>query len=200
MELIFQDQKIQLDNASSADDIITKMNELLDNGYYFSHFIADGKTIFDEHEEFLKQHEGNIAVLEIYAKTVKEFVNELLLETEMYVGGALPQLRGLAEEFYDNPTADSWTKMDQLLGGLQWIDQMLMTIGKTEAVPSNWEGYLSVSSVMQEEIQNLAEALKNEDHVLVGDIIQYELISNFEALDEQVKQTIDNEGTRYDLN
>ncbi|PIC88555.1 hypothetical protein CSV71_14295 [Sporosarcina sp. P21c] len=200
MELIFQDQRIQLDNASSAEDIIKKMNQLLDKGYYFSHFTADDKTIFEEHEEFLKQHEGHITVLEVYAKTVKEFVNELLLETEIYVEGALPELGGLAEEFYDNPTAESWTKMDQLLGGLQWIDQMLMTIGKTEAVPSNWEGYLNVSTAMREEIQNLAEALKNEDHVLVGDIIQYELKPNFEALDDQVKETIDNEGTRYDLN
>lgn len=200
MELIFLDQKIRLDDASKAEDIMAEMNKFLDKGYYFSHFSADEKFVYEDHENFLKEHEGHINVLEVYAKTVKEFVNELLLETEMYVEGALPELGGLAEEFYDNPTANSWTKMDQLLGGLQWIDQMLMTIGKTEAVPSNWESYLSVSSAMQEEIQNLAEALKNEDHVLVGDIIQYELKPNFEALDEQVKETIDNEGTRYDLN
>lgn len=200
MELIFLDQTIQLDDASTAEETIAEMNKFLGKGYYFSHFSADEKFVYEDHENFLKEHEGNINVLEVYAKTVKEFVNELLLETEMYVEGALPELERLAEEFYDNPTADSWTKLDQLLGGLQWIDEMLMTIGKTDAVPSNWKGYLSVSTTMQEEIQNLAEALKNEDHVLVGDIIQYELKPNFEALDEQVKETIDNEGTRYDLN
>ena len=186
VELIFKQQTIQLDNTSSPENIITEINTVLEKGYYFSHFIADGAEVYENHEQYLEQYANQIKELEVIAKTEKEFVNDLLLPS-------------LAEAFYDNPTQETWTRLEDFLGGLQWFDEMLMVIGKSEAVPVNWTSYLEKSSKMQEEISNLLEAMKNEDNILIGDIIQYELLSNFEVFDVEIKKTIDSEGTRYDL-
>ncbi|GKV64861.1 MULTISPECIES: hypothetical protein [unclassified Sporosarcina] len=199
MELIFQQQKITLDNAT-ADHIIKQINNLLAKDYYLSHFIADGIEVYENHESYLNEHAREIEELEIIAKTVKGFVNDLLLSAEEYTQRAIPELAPLAEAFYDNPQPETWTTLDQLLGGLQWINEMLMTIGKSMAVPSNWQGYLAVSDKMQEDIQSLAEAIENEDNVLIGDIIQYELLPNFEELEKEIQLTMDNEGLRHDLN
>lgn len=199
MELIFQQQTKTLDNVN-VEEIIEHINGLLSKNYYFSHFIADGLEVFEEHENYLNEHTGQIDKLEIIAKTVKEFVNDLLLSAEEYTKRAIPELSALAEEFYGNPKSESWFTLDQMLGGLQWINEMLLVIGKSEEVPSNWQEYIAVSYKMQEEIRNLAEAIENEDNVLIGDLIQYELLPNFEELEKEIQWTMDNEGTRYDLN
>lgn len=199
MELIFQQQTTTLDNAT-AENIMDQITNLLAKEYYLSHFIADGTEVYEDHGNYLNEHAGYIEKLEIVAKTVKEFVNDLLLSAEEYTQRAIPELAPIAEAFYDNPTPGTWATFDQLLGGLQWINEMLMTIGKSMAVPSNWQGYLMVSNKMQEEIRNLAEAIENEDNVLIGDIIQYELLPNFEELEKEIQLTMDTEGSRHDLN
>lgn len=199
MELIFQERTMTLDNPTAAD-IVEKINELLSEQYYFSHFIVDGTEIYEDHETYLEQHLTQLSRLEIVAKTVRQFVNDLLLSTESYIQRALPELTSLSEAFYDSPTTEAWGQLSDLLEGLQWMDAMLMAIGRSTAVPSNWQAYLKVSSAIQEEIRNLGEALENEDHVLIGDILQYELVPQFETLQSEVTTTIDNEGTRYDLN
>ncbi|MFC5604731.1 hypothetical protein [Sporosarcina koreensis] len=200
MELIFQQQSVKLNSSVSTEEIIKKINNLLDKGYYFSHFIADGIEVYDEHEFYLNKNGEHISRLEIIAKTVEEFVNDLLLSTEEYIERANPDLMILAEEFYDNPNAATWERLVQLLEGLQWLDEMLLVIGQSGTVPTNWKAYLTVSAKMQENIQTLSEAVENKDNILIGDIIKYELISVFENLNNEVKQTIDNEGIRHDLN
>ncbi|MFS0575531.1 hypothetical protein AB1K83_07855 [Sporosarcina sp. 179-K 3D1 HS] len=200
MELIFQQEIITFDGTPTAEEVIVKINELLENGYYFSHFIVDGEEVHGEHEDFLERYLGQLVRVEVIAKTVKEFVNDLFLSAEEYLERAVPELPILAEEFYDNPKPETWGKLDDLLGGLQWLDGMLMVIGQNGTVPYNWETYLTISSSMQEEIRNFAEAIENEDNVLIGDIIQYEILPNFEELGNEVKKTIDNEGMRHDLN
>lgn len=199
MELIFQERTMTLDNPTAAD-IVENINELLSEQYYFIHFIADGTEIYEDHETYLEQHLTQLSRLEIVAKTVQQFVNDLLLSTESYIQRALPELAILSEAFYDSPTTEAWGQLSDLLEGLQWMDAMLMAIGRSTAVPSNWQAYLNVSTAIQKEIRNLGEALDNEDHVLIGDILQYELIPQFETLQSEVTTTIDNEGTRYDLN
>lgn len=199
MELIFQEQTIKINSPSTAIELIEKINDLLKKDFYFSHFIADGIEVFEEYEDFLNSKEGQIKRLEIVAKTIKEFVNDILLSTEEYIERATPELTGLARDFYDNPRAEAWERLEQLLEGLQWIDEMMLVIGKSGAVPLNWKAYLTVSAKMQEEIHNLSEAIEDEDNILIGDIIQYELIPNFQSLKNEAKQTINNEGMRYDL-
>ncbi|MEK4023906.1 hypothetical protein [Sporosarcina sp. FSL W7-1283] len=199
MEMIFQQETITLDQPT-AEQVIEQINNYLQKDYYFSHFIADGTAVYENHEQYLEQELPGVGKLEIIAKTVKEFVNDLLLSTQDYTERAIPVFQPLAEAFYDNPKAETWSTLDQLLSGLQWIQEMLMTVGKSGNVPSNWDRYIAVSNKMQEEISNLAEAIENEDNILIGDLLQYELLPNFEELQKETEWTIDNEGTRHDLN
>ncbi|VDH00950.1 Uncharacterised protein [Lysinibacillus sphaericus] len=200
MEMFFQQQVIHLNDPLSPEDIILKINGLLTKEYYFSHLIVDGKEVYDDYEKYLESHFNHIKELEIIVKTEKEFVNDLMISAEDYIEQALPELPSLAEDFYDNPVHATWTRLEQLLGGLQWLNEMLMIIGKSTNVPANWDKYLDVSSRMQEVIPTLAEAIENGDTVLIGDLIQYELIATLQALYNEVTNTIDNEGTRHGLN
>ncbi len=199
VELIFQQQTIKFDIKPTTENIIEKINELLSKDYYFSHFIADGIEVFNSHEEYLNQNINDIERIEIIAKTVKEFVNDILLSAEAYLNRASPELGTLSEEFYDNAKADAWSRFSQLLEGLQWLTDMLSSIGDCSVKPLNWGEFVQISNEMQGILKNLEEALQNEDHVLIGDLIQYEIIENFNALREEIQKSIDVEGIRYDL-
>jgi len=199
VELIFQQQTIKFDIKPTTENIIEKINELLSKDYYFSHFIADGIEVLESHEDYLNQSINEIERIELIAKTVKEFVNDILLSAEAYINRATPELGTLAEEFYDNPNADSWSRFSQLIEGLQWLTDMLSLIGDSNGKPLNWAEFIEVSNEMKGILKNLEEALQNEDHVLIGDLIQYEIIENFKALGEEIQKSIDVEGKRYDL-
>lgn len=200
MELIFHDQVVVLNDSPKAEDIILKINDSLPNGHYFSHIIIDGNAVHENYEEYIELRLKQIKKIEVILKTEKEFFNDLMISAEEYIEQAIPELHSLAQDFSDNPVPATWIRLDQLLGGLQWLDEILMAIGKSMNTPMNWRQYLEVSNAMNELIQNLAEAIENEDTVLIGDLIQYELVDTFEALQNEFTNTIDNEGTRYDLN
>lgn len=199
MKLIFLQQIIKFNIKPTTENVFEKINGLLSKDYYFSHFIADGIEVHEGHEEYLNQNIKEIENIEIIAKTVKEFVNDILLSAESYINRATPELGTLSEEFFDNPNADSWSRFSQLIEGLQWLTDMLTLIGDSNGKPLNWARYVEVSNDMKGILKNLEEALQNEDHVLIGDLIQYEIIENFKALGEEIQKSIDVEGTRYDL-
>jgi len=199
MELLFQQQQFNFEHTPASDEVIEKINELLKESYYFSHFIADGTEVYEDHENYLIVNIGRIEKLEVIAKTEKEFINDVLLSAQEYLKRAKPELATLPEGFYANPTADTYASFEQLLGGLQWLDEMLSIVGSSNERPKGWEQYMGLSETMKSEIANLGEAVENSDNVLVADIIQYELISIFEELELAIGTTIDTVGTRYDF-
>lgn len=200
MKLLFKGETIQVDNELSVEFITEEINCLLANRYYFSHLVADGVEIYEEPEQYLEQHLHEITELEIIAKTEQEFVNDLLLTSEEYINRAVPEIEVLADQFYNNPDKESWNKFGQLLEGLQWLTHLVQTIGSVDKKPENWMNYLKASSSVNEELKNLEDALKNNDRILIADILNYEVLPFFKELKKEIQYTIDTEGYRHDLN
>jgi len=199
VELVFQEQQIEFNEIPSSDEVITKINDLLEGNYYFSHFIADGTEIYEDHEAYLNVNLDRIGKLEIIAKTEKEFVNDILLSSEDYLQRAKPELAVLVDGFYANPTTETHTSFGQLMDGLQWLDEMLALIVNSNERPPNTELYTELAQTLQGVIVQLGEAVENADNVLIADIIQYELAPIFEQLQEETGKTIDTVGIRHDL-
>lgn len=199
MELIFQEQQFDFDTTPSPDEVVAKINELLKENYYFSHFIADGTEIYEDHEDYLIVNVDRIEKLEVIAKTEKEFLNDILLSAEDYLKRAKPELASLPDEFYSNPSPEIRSSFSELMGGLQWLDEMLSVINKSNERPADWDTCMELSSSMNAEIVNLSEAVDNSDNILIADIIQYEFIPIFESLETEIGKTIDTVGIRHDL-
>lgn len=199
MELTFQEKKFEFNTTTSPDEVVAKINELLKENYYFSHFIVDGIEIYEEHEEYLIVNVDRIEKLEVIAKTEKEFLNDILLSTEDYLKRAKPELASLPDGFYSNPSPGVRSSFSQLMEGLQWLDEMLLVIEKSNERPMDWDMCMELSESMKAEIVNLSEAVGNSDNILIADIIQYEFIPLFESLETEVGKIIDTVGTRHDL-
>lgn len=200
MKLLFKEQVIEFIKTPFAEEVIDKTNELLEDNYFFSYFIADGKEIHEDPETFLTTNLQGIFSLEIIALTAKDFINDLLLSAEEYTKRAVPHISTLSVEFYNNPSATIWTDLAELFEGIQWLSSMVETISQSSACPSNWNEELSPTSAMQVELGNLEKALENTDTVLIADMLKYEILPAFEALAVEIEKAIDTEGTRPDLN
>lgn len=199
MKLLFQNETYEFISTPSVEEVIEKINDLLGKEYYFSHFDVDGNEISVEPEQYLQRFLGEVEQIEVIAIGAKQFVNDLLVSAENYLAGAIPKVTELAEAFYNNPVGDNWLDLNDLLEGVGWLGMMIETVEASIVRPENWAGIVQAISDLQNEFEPLEEALENTDTVLIGDILQYEVVSVFEELFTGIQGIIDNEGIRHDI-
>lgn len=200
LKLICNDEITQFNGYPSVEQVLEKIDKLILKKYYFSHLIVDGVEIYDDPESYLQVNLEGISSLEIIVKTEKEFTNELLLDAESYIKRAKNELTLLADGFYQNPTSEQWNNFNQMMEGLQWINQVLQHMNDLEKRLMNAEEYNKIYITLQENIATLHEAVISEDYILTADIIQYELVPVYESLEIEFTKTIDTEGYRQDIN
>ncbi|MCM3636858.1 hypothetical protein M3152_03930 [Sporosarcina luteola] len=200
MKLIIGEQPIEYKERPSVEEVIERINENVTEGYYFSHFIADGTEVYDEHEEYLKSNLDEIKELEVVIKTEKEFMNDVLLSAEEYLQRAIPEVSTLANDFNRVPTRDTWDRFEMLLGGVEWLNDMLKVVCSSKERPSNWEMYQQLTSNMQAELSKLGKAVEKKKNVQISTIIKNGLFPIFERLEKEFGVTIDSEFVRRDLN
>lgn len=200
MKLIIGEQHIEYKEKPAADEVIERINESLTEGFYFSHFISDGVEVYDEHEEFLESNLDEIKELQVIIKTEKEFMNDVLLSAEEYLQRAIPETSALADEFSRVPTRDTWDRFDMLLGGMEWLNDMLKVVCKSDERPSNWETYHKLTSNMQAEVSKLGKAVEKKKNGQISTIVKGGLLPIFEKLEKEFGETIDTEFVRKNLN
>ena len=200
MKLIFKNQTVQFAELATVEEVIEKINELLADHYYYSHLIVDGKEIYEQLESFLIESLDSISTIELVVKTVREFVDEVLIMAKDYLTDAIPEMTSLADGFYQSPTSENWGEFSNMLEGMQWLNQTINLIDKSKERPANWNECIKLAAEFEMELKNLEQAVENTDSVLIADIIQYELLPVYEALLIEVNTTIDTEVTRNDLN
>lgn len=200
MKLLFIEQVVEFEQNLTVEEIIEKINELLGNQFYFSHLVIDGKEVIEAPEDYLLQNLTHITELEVIAVEAKQFVGELLLSSEEYVERAVPHITDLSDAFYHHPNQENWISLSELFEGIQWLASMISTIDQSIIRPKNWDVVVEAATTLQNELGELEEALENTDTILVGDILQYEILPAFETFGTEIKLAIDTEGIRYDLN
>lgn len=200
MELVFNDQSIQLRKQLSVEEVIKKINELLGSNYYFSHVIIDRIAVYDDLEQYLAERMDWIGRLEVVAQTMSEFRNDILLTAEEYLKRAETELPRLADCFYQNSESGHWAIFDDMLEGIQWLNQIISSIDRMEDKPNNWGEYKKIVTALEMQLQALEEAVENIDTVLIADIIKYELINLYQSLGNEIQSTIDTEGMRDNVN
>lgn len=201
MKLLLLDETYTYNNDEESIDkmfgeILEKISE---TDLQFSHLVIDGEEVYENYGEYILERLNEVDTVEVVLKTVKELINETLLSTESYIKRAIPEIETIVDEFYQNPSQQTWEKLKQLIEGIQWIAQVILSIDQFEEKLANWEDYLTNLATLQNELPNLLEALQNQDALLIADVIQYEILPIFELLQKNVTETIDNEGARPDL-
>lgn len=183
-----------------VEELFTFIHDKLSHTeYYFSHLVIDNKEIYDDFDTYVSDHINHIQTVEVVAKTIKEFTNELLLSLEQYLKGAIPELENLTTKMYQtnlNETIDNFT---QFLDGVQWINEAISAIDKNQEKPNQWDDVILTIANLNEELKGIEEAIENNDNVLIADILQYEIVPILKELQQYITQIIDCGVKRNDI-
>lgn len=189
-------ETLEFPNTTEAvPEIIQTMDKRLSQaGLYYSHFSIDGVKQYNELEKFLRDNIADTERINITGCTLKDLTDDILLSAFEYLTGAIPALTGLAPKFYQESLADCWQQLVELLEGVEWlldsfslIDRKITMSPCVEGYP-NWDEYLGNIYSLKEIVKKLGQAVESKDTVLVGDILNYELIDLF----KQMKETLNN--------
>lgn len=184
MELILKDKVFNMSSNSPVKEIMDKINMTLSKSEYISHLVVDGREIFleTESETPLVNEIGKIRKIEVIVNSSEKIVSEVLSTMHTYILNAKPEMILLAEKFYNIPNKLDWTKFMDMLEGAQWIYQTATLIKKIDFSNSNIVEVFLLTDLLSEELANLHNAMTNEDNILIGDIIKYELHLIYEKI------------------
>jgi len=161
---------------------------------YYSHFTLDGVDRFDELESFLLDNITGTEKIKIECRTLKELADEVILSAGEYLDRAIPVLTELAPKFYRESNADCWRQLAELTDGVKWLLDSFSLIDKEIAMNphiqgySNWNEYLQQIYSLKENMEQLGQAMESRDMVLIGDLLNYEVIDLF----KQIKKSLGN--------
>ena len=199
MRVKILDQELELANhPSSIGELFAKIEEKLkDTGYAFTSLTIDGVKIETDYVLYLSQHINDIQEIEVGVSSFRALLAETMVSAGDYLERAQPEVEKLGGEFYQGPTEESWQKFAQLLEGLQWLLEVVTTI---ESCQPGKQTILGRGAEFGQKIQMLQDALQNSDHVLLGDLLQYEISPLFSTLEKEIKELLNTEGYKDDLN
>ncbi|NLY90313.1 MAG: hypothetical protein GX081_01720 [Firmicutes bacterium] len=199
MRVKILDQELELANdLSSIGELFTKIEEKLNGtGYIFSSMTVDGVEIETDFALYLSQRIDEIQEIEVRLKSFRVLMVETMQSVSDYLERARPEVEQLSVEFYRGPTNESWSKFDQLLEGIQWLLEAVTAI---ESYHPGTEANSRWGTEFQAKSRLLQEALENSDHVLLGDLLQYEILPLFSSLEKGMGELLKAEGYGNDLN
>jgi len=194
MNIHIQDKIIEFENdPKTIDRIFNSINEYLEKeGLQFSHLVIDGEDIYDNFDSYIIDNIENIIKIEVIAMPLEEMVNESIESAEQYAKNAIPLINKMAEEFYQKPNENTWAQLTDLFEGIQWIIQSLTQINSIESsndIVSDygiWDEYVQEISKLNNIIPEIENAILEQDNILIGDMLLYEINPVFETMVEKL--------------
>lgn len=195
MKLFILKETFELDNKmESVEKIFDYIKQVLDETEYnFSYMIVDGEEVHDEFEIYLGDNIKFIEEVKIVMLTLREMIRENLITIDEYIGRSIPIIKSLSDKFYKEPSVDDWKQIGELFEGMGFIFHTLESIDSMDnlnEIVSNyevWNEYVKEVKSLDEVIKELHSAIENNDTVLIGDMLSYEIVPVFEKMKEKLE-------------
>ncbi|SET07494.1 hypothetical protein SAMN05216389_10567 [Oceanobacillus limi] len=191
MLLQYKNEQLNLNNSEfSIITIFEKIDETIkENDVIFSHLIIDGREVYENHEEYMKNRINSISNIEIVTRSTSEMILETMETIYDYLERAVPSLKVIIDESYERFSDKTWTGIDQLAEGMQWILQFA-TFTKNTQQPSHWDNIEKSIKECEVGFTQLIDAIEDNDTVLIIDILSYELTPAFESLQKYLEMSL----------
>ena len=194
MDICILDKVLNFKNDPEIiEQIFDSINEEIQKEeLQFSHLIIDGEEIYENFDSYIIGNIENIVKIEVVAISLAQMVKESIITTEQYAKNAIPIISKLSEEFYQKPKESTWSQLTDLFEGIQWIIQSITqinTIENSRDIVSNyevWSEYVQEMSKLNNIVSELESAILNNDNILIGDMLMYEIIPVFENMVEKL--------------
>lgn len=157
------------------------------NNRVFDHLMVDGAQVYEDHFTYIKNKLTEVSVVEVAELSPREALLSGVSAVAEYISGALPLITELADSFYTDPGESAWEQLAALLEGVQWVHS---AAGHIESGRDLFRSQESVSALgncrskLSEVVEQLQAALADQDHVLIADLLQYEVVSAYRELSD----------------
>lgn len=195
MRLIINKKNTEFKNAvSEVNPLLATINQVLtEENLELSHLLVDGVAVYQDYEDYLSGQIETIVEVEAITLELKPLIEETLNSAFDYIGNALGLLKPLAEAYYQSPGPDAWKRLAELFEGLGWLLDTMNRIDQIDQLQvyilnyDIWNEYVQTLKGLNMELKELEQAMLNQDHVLIGDLILYEILPIFEAAEEKLR-------------
>jgi hypothetical protein len=146
---------------------------------------TDNQPVYDLFENHIENNLNNIYELNVQTKTKQESAIETAGAISEYLERFIPAITELSDHFYGELTEENWGTFSYFIEGLSWILQsieFLQAISNEETNTIHTKTLQELSKIVEE----LEAGLEDEQFVLVGDLMQYELSPVLESYKEEI--------------
>lgn len=191
-------QEIEMENNLESMDKVYRLieTEIGKTGQHFSHLIIDGEDIYENMEEYINNNIRIIKEIKVMTATMKEFILDIIITTREYIEKAIPQIISLSDCFYSNPSAENWNAISNLFDGIGWIIDSFKNIDGLKNLNvmfndyENWNQYTTEIHSLTNILIDLKESLENDDIMLVGDLLSYEIVPIMKNMEFKLSKLI----------
>jgi hypothetical protein len=200
MQVICLEEVIEIQsNEASPRELVEIIHvKLKESDLYLNYLLIDGVQVYDYIAYFNESFEG-IQLIEVHAHTFEQMNKETLESAQLYLNNVIPAVLIMADDFYKNPTSDTWSNFEQFLEGLEWLNSMMRIQTNAALNRSNNQEFINTSNLLHSRIEELQEAVNNSDTILIADIIKHEIIVLLQSLKDDIFNLLDR-GYNYDSN
>ena len=108
---------------------------------------------------------------------------EVLNTVDEYLYNLINGVKNVSDLIQEGKEQEAFNFIAQVADGLQWVDE---AINVTKQYHNNELSLEQINDFLQE----ISEALENEDYILVSDLFSYEIMPIIEDLHSKVKEYI----------
>lgn len=188
MQIKIFDRVFECDNQIAAvERVFEQVNQILaDSDRHLSCLEINGIKVYKDYEQYIMANLDNIKTIVVIIKTLKELVDDAVISMRDYLVRAIPKIETIVDDIYRGMSQDTWSNFSQLLDGLQFIIDTLNVVGKHQDWYFNAEQLISVQQNLLRQIVMLQEAMESQDRVWLSDVLLYEIIPSFQALNKEI--------------
>ncbi|MDK2961311.1 MAG: hypothetical protein PWP20_437 [Eubacteriaceae bacterium] len=195
MNVIVNNRTFEFDNnEKTVKDLFNAIQELLDQeGLEFSHLIVDSTPVYQEFENYLTNDFELFKEIVVETVNLKTLISDTIASAFEYIARNTALVKALAESFYQSPQQETWQSLSDLFEGIGWLLDVTSRIDQFDQLSnyvldySIWNEYVQTAKGLDNLLSEMEEAMVNKDHVLIGDLILYEILPVFETAEEKLR-------------
>lgn len=135
----------------------------------------DGKPMYEGYERVIIENYAQLKEINIQTKNRQESIVETVQLMGDYLKEFIPASIAIADYFYGDISTSQWNEFTQFLRGLHWIVKSFEFLQSLSLSDDKNTISLSIKQ-LESIIAEMDQSLQNQEHVQVGDLIQYELV------------------------
>lgn len=179
------------------------LGELLDQlltqepgqGNFFSNIRLNDADVASDSAETRQTPISQIETLETEIASLSEILEKNIINAQNYLKKLLPGIQKAADLFRSGSEQEANKFFINIIDGMDWFSEVMDTIAKvddlqTEAVVLDRKNFEARQEKLVGWTQEMVEANKNNDWVLLADLLEYEILPYYAEWDEYLPQIL----------